>query len=334
MPIESLLLWIIAIQALCLAAAIVALWWRWRRSEASADTWRQIERWLQEEQTRQAIIAERVQGLQPMAHHLGVVRAGLAELRAHTRARQDVEQETRQAIRRLEAVLAGSQAKGVAGEHLLEAVLSQLPASWQARNVRLGNKVVEFGLMLPNGLILPIDSKWPATSLVEQFLATDAADTEARARLKAQIEAVVLERAREASKYIDPNLTAGFALAVVPDAVYELCRGAQAQALASRVALLSHSLLLPYLLLVYETALRASQSVDVQRLGAYLDSSRASIRVLQEELEGRFARALTMLENSRGHMAGELSKVQAELNSLTRTADQMAQAAQEEEEPT
>lgn len=333
MPIESLFLLIIAIQALCLAAAIAALWWRWRRGEASADAWRQMERWLQEEQTRQAVIAERVQGLQPMVHHLGVVRAGLAELRAYTRARQDVEQETRQAIRRLEAVLAGSQAKGMAGEHLLEAIFAQLPASWQARNVRVGNKVVEFGLVLPNGLILPIDSKWPATSLVEQFLATDAADGEARARLKTQIEAAVLERAREVSKYIDPNLTAGFALAVVPDAVYDLCRGAQAQALASRVALLSHSLLLPYLLLVYETALRASQSVDLQRLAAYLHSSQASIRALQEELEGRFARAMTMLDNSRGHMAGELSKVQAELNSLTRTAEQIAQAPQEEEEP-
>jgi DNA recombination protein RmuC len=329
MPVESILLLIVAIQAVCLVTIAVAWLWRSRRSSDVADALRQMAQSLQEEQTRQAVIAERVQGVQPMAHHLGVIRAGLAELRAYTRARQDVESETRQAIHRLEAVISGNHAKGAAGEHLLDAIFSQLPVSWQVRNYRVGNKMVEFGLLLPNGLILPIDSKWAATPLLEQFLAADEGDSETRARLRAQIEAAVLERAREVTKYLDPNVTAGFGLAVVPDAVFGLCRGAQAQALASQVALVSHSLFLPYLLLVYETTLQASRSVDLQRLSAYLHSSQASIRVLQEELEGRFARALTMLDNSRGHMAGELSKVQAELTSLTRTAEQMAQGEQE-----
>lgn len=320
MSLEMILIILVILEAVGLAALAAALLWRARGGA-------EIEGTLREVSSRQMLLEEKVEGLQPLTQHITSIRAGLAQLQAYAQARQTLEQETHQAIHRLERVLAGTQTKGAAGEEMLDLIFSQLPPSWQVRNYRVENKVVEFGLMLPNGLILPIDHKWAALPLLEQFLAAKADDHALRKRLKAQIEATVWERAREVTRYLDPDITVGFALAVVPDAVYDLCRGIQAALMASQVALISHSLLLPYLLLVIETALRTSQSVDLQRLAAYVHSSQQSIRALQEELEGRFARALTMLENSRTHLAGELSKVQAELASLSRASNALEKDA-------
>lgn len=312
MTIEIFLLILVLLEGIGLVLLAVALFRRMRGGEVAGV--------LQEMSTRQMLLEEKLEGLQPLTQHIGTLRVGLAQIQAYVQARQDLERETHQAIHRLERVLAGTQTKGAAGEEMLDLIFSQLPPSWQVRNYRVENKVVEFGLMLPNGLILPIDHKWAALPLLEQFLAASAEDHTLRKRLKAQIEATVWERAREVTRYLDPDITMGFALAVVPDAVYDLCRGIQAPLMASQVALISHSLLLPYLLLVIETALRSTQNVDLQRLSAYLHSSQQSIRALQEEVEGRFARALTMLENSRACLAGELSKVQAELSSILRAS--------------
>lgn len=141
----------------------------------------------------------------------------IVELQAYAKARQDEERRIAGAVNRMEAILRGTQAKGSAGENILEAIFAQLPVEWQARNVPVGNKVVEFGLRLPDSRILPIDSKWPATNLIEQFLASD--DHNERQRLKNQIERTVRDRAMEVRKYIDPNVTVNFGVAVVPDAV-------------------------------------------------------------------------------------------------------------------
>lgn len=239
---------------------------------------------------------------------------GLTELQTHAKARQEVEQRTAESIRRLEAVIAGTQTKGNAGENILQLVLSKLPADWQVRNFRVGDKIVEFGLRLPNNLVLPIDSKWTATNLLEQFTACN--DPGEQQKLKTQIEATVLNRAREVTKYIDPNLTVNFGLAVVPDAIYDLCYGIQTDVFRENVVLVSYSMFVPYLLLVFQTILKASQNIDLQKLDAYLENAHLSIKVLQDELEGRFSRAITMLNNSRNDMSVHLSKVSSGLTSL------------------
>lgn len=238
----------------------------------------------------------------------------LTELQTHAKVRHELEGRTAESIRRLETVIAGTQTKGAAGENILEIVFAKLPADWQVRNFRVGDKAVEFGLRLPNNLVLPIDSKWAATNLLEQFVACD--DLNEQQKLKAQIESAVLERAKEVRKYIDPNLTVNFGVAAVPDAIYDVCCGIQADVFQLNVVLVSYSMFLPYLLLVFQTILKTSQNIDLQKLDAYLQSAQANIKELQEELEGRFSRAITMLNNSRNDMGMHLSKVSSGLTSL------------------
>ena len=232
---------------------------------------------------------------------------GLIQLQTNAKAREHLERASADSIKRLEAVIAGTQSKGTAGENILEQVFSRLPVEWQVRNFTIGNKTVEFGLRLPNDLILPIDSKWAATALLDQFIATE--DLAERVSLKTKIEAAVLAKAKEVTKYLEPSLTTPFGIAAVPDAVFELSSGILAEVYQLNVVLVSYSMFVPYLLLVFETVLKSSQNIDLDKLRAYLQTAQQSVLAVQEELQGRFSRALTMLGNSRDDMTAHLAKI-------------------------
>lgn len=266
-----------------------------------------------------AALLKRSDGGGLLHQQVSQLRDHIVDVQSRIQAREALELRTADAIRRLELIIAGTHTKGAAGEQLLDTVFSNLPPEWQVRNLAIGNKVVEFGLRLPNGLVLPIDSKWAGTPALEQLARTE--DLAERQRLKAQIEATVLARAKEVRKYIDPNVTTSFAVAVVPDAVFELCAGVRGEALASQIVLLSHSLFLPYLLLVFQTALKSAGQMDWQRLERYVETCRRSVADLQEELDGRYARAITMLGNSRQQMAGSVSQMHGALIGLQQSAD-------------
>ena len=101
-----------------------------------------------------------------MRDELARAKNDLVELHTHITNSKEVERQIADSIRRLETVIAGTQTKGAAGENVLEVIFSKLPAEWQVRNFKIGGKSVEFALRLPNELIMPIDSKWTATSSV------------------------------------------------------------------------------------------------------------------------------------------------------------------------
>lgn len=253
-------------------------------------------------------------GRSRMDQILNSIQNSVTELHTFRKAGQDLERRTADSVQHLELVIAGTQTKGVAGENILEAVFAKLPPDWQVRNFRVGNHTVEFGLRLPNGLVLPIDSKWVATRLLERLGETD--DPEERRILKAEIESVVLLKAKEVRKYIDPNITVNFGIAAVPDAVYDLWGGVHAEVFQQNVMLVSFSMFVPYLLLVFQTTLKNSQNIDLERLTSFLQNAEANLNDLQDELEGRFSRALTMLNNTRDAMSTSRSKAVRSLAGL------------------
>jgi DNA recombination protein RmuC len=276
----------------------------------------QLENGVQQMQTELVELKVHTQHNQTEARALS---DNLLELRNIIRARHDIERQTMDSIRRLEAVIAGTQTKGLAGENIIEAIFAKLPPEWQVRNFRVDNKTVEFGLRLTNGLILPIDSKWAATNLLERFVAAES--IEAQQRIKREIERAVLEKAREVRKYLNPNLTTAFGVAVVPDAVYDLCAGIQAEVFHENIVLISYSLFAPYLLMVFQTVLKSGQSVDVQMLEAYLHQVAQNLDALQIELENRHARGLAMLTNASSEMRNQIGQIRAGLHGLQITAE-------------
>src|SRR6059058_5829357 len=123
-------------------------------------------------------------------------RRALEELRTHEHDRRAADGEQREVVRRLATVLAGGASKGRAGEFILREHLAELPPGMLVTDFRVHGKVVEFGLLLPDGRRLPVDSKWTAVRELEALEAS-AGDPERRDALARDVERVVAARARE-----------------------------------------------------------------------------------------------------------------------------------------
>ena len=323
---ETLLVLMVILQALALVAVTFLLVRRLRAAEASAELLRQMAGAMQQGQLQSAEMAQQLRGLTPLSESLTTLRSSVAGMQGQLEARATVEQQAAEAVRRLERVLVGSQSRGAAGENVVAHLLAQLPAEWQVRNWRIGNKVVEFGLRLPDGAVLPIDCKWTGAELLERL---DAAESPLEARrAKDQLVAAVVARAKEVSKYVDPMTTAGLGIAVVPDGVYAHCLEAQASLIRDRVVVIGQSLLLPYLLLVFQAVLAGARDVDLQRLNAALDSCLDGIQAAQDEVEGRLARALIMFENGRSAISATLAEAAAALSGVRRLAFELKEDEQ------
>src|SRR6202165_5602030 len=239
-------------------------------------------------------------------------------LRSALSARQPVEEEARASLRRLENVIAGSSTRGAAGENILEEALRHLPPEMLQRNVWVGGKVVELALRLPGGKLLPMDSKWVSSGALEQ-LADPALDATRRAQPTAQVEREVERRVREVSQYIDPATTSPFALAVIPDAAYDVCRGAIVSAHRRHVMVVGYAMALPYLLTLYQLHLQFARTVDMEKLQSALIDVERHLDTLESVLENKLQRAVTMLQNAYGEGKQVSARIRASAQSVQMT---------------
>ncbi len=237
----------------------------------------------------------------------------LTKIQQNNEDLQKLDQRSFESLKRVEMIIAGTHSKGVAGENIVEAIFSKLPPETQERNFRIGGKEVEFAMRLSNDLVLPIDSKWPATNLVEEF---ESSKPEEQAKIKKEIQTAVVKKAKEVKEYIDPSQTVGFAVAVVPDAVYNLSLSVLPEIYKMNVALVSYSMFLPYILMVFQTVLKTSKNIEWERLHEYLDVIKQNIEAIQSEIDGRFSKAVTMLTNSRDDLKVHLGKIKGSITAL------------------
>ena len=291
----SVLELLFALLLVCLGVGIgfvIFLAWNLlRRAEGQARDVAELKARLQSGgQTQESQAAELREGLS----HTQVVMEGL---RSALAARQPIEEEARASLKRLENVIAGSSSRGAAGENILEEALRHLPPEMLQRNVWVGGKVVELALRLPGGKLLPMDSKWVSSLALEQ-LAEPGLDAGRRAQLSAQVEREVERRVREVSQYIDPATTSPFALAVIPDAAYEVCRGAIVNAHKRHVMVVGYAMALPYLLTLYQLHMQFARTVDMEKLQSALIDIERQVDVLEGILENKVQRSLTVLQNA------------------------------------
>jgi DNA recombination protein RmuC len=273
------------------AAVAVLVWSLLQRAEGQALVVSELRQRLETggvtQESQSAEIRERLAQTQSVVERLGSALV----------ARQSIEDEARSSLKRLESVIAGSSTRGAAGENILEEVLKHLPPEMLQRNVWVGGKVVELALQLPGGKLLPIDSKWVSSGALEQ-LADPALDAQRRAQLTAQVEREVERRVREVSQYIDPAATSTFALAVIPDAAYDVCRGAIVSAHRRHVMVIGYAMALPYLLTLYQLHLQFARTVDMEKLQSALIDVERHLDTLEAILDNKLQRALTMLQNT------------------------------------
>ena len=322
MPNMSLLELLFALLLVCvlLAVGVVAalVWSLVRRADGQvrdvAELRSRLEAGGQTQESQAAELRERLTQTQSVVEGL----------RSALTARQPVEDEARASLRRLESVIAGSSTRGAAGENILEETLKALPPEMLQRNVWVGGKVVELALRLPGGKLLPIDSKWVSSAALEQ-LAEPGLDAPRRAQLTAQVEREVERRVREVSQYIDPATTSPFVLAVIPDAAYDVCRGAIVGAHQRHVMVVGYAMALPYLLTLYQLHLQFARSVDMEKLQSALIDVERHLDTLEGVLENKLQRAVTMLQNAYGEGKQVSARIRASAQSV-----QVSEAAPEE----
>src|SRR6266704_3230173 len=313
MPHMSLFELLFALLLVCVLAGVAAVallaWNLMRRADVQALAVAELRQRLDTggltQESRASELRERLAQTQSVVERLGSALV----------ARQSIEDEARSSLKRLESVIAGSSTRGAAGEHILEEVLKHLPPEMLQRNVWVGGKVVELALQLPGGKLLPIDSKWVSSGALEQ-LAEPGLDSARRAQLAAQVEREVERRVREVSQYIDPAATSTFALAVIPDAAYDVCRGAIVSAHRRHVMVVGYAMALPYLLTLYQLHLQFARTVDMEKLQAALIDIERQVDVLEGILENKVQRSLTVLQNAYTEGKQASAKIRASIQAV------------------
>jgi RmuC family len=317
--------WIVAGAAMVgvIAGATIAALQRRRPDPASI----QAELGLQAAELRRMAdqSAQRELAAEQLRQGLDGTRRALEELRVRDQERRAAEAEHRDVVRRLASVLAGSSARGRGGEHVLRQHLAELPPGMLQTDVRINGKVVEFGLQLPDGRRLPIDSKWTALAELEALEA--AADVVQRDACARAVERAVTLRVKEVAQYLDPAVTAPVAVAAVPDAAYAVLKRAHADAYAKGVVVVPYASALPILLFLYALVQRYGDVADVRstlvEVGGVLDAMEAVV-------ENRFAKAATMLANGADEIRSQLGKARG---SVARAHAASAENGGDEGEP-
>ena len=247
-------------------------------------------------------------------------RRALHELTAREQERRRGDTEQREVIRRLSTVLAGGASKGRGGEHVLRDHLAALPPTMLVADFRVGGKVVEFGLLMPDGRRLPIDSKWTALAELEALeAATEGIERDACARA---VEKAVVLRAKEAAQYVDPAVTTPVAVAAIPESAYEVLRRAHADAYTHGVVIVPYSAALPIVLFLYALVQRFGDAADAQaslaEVGGVLDT-------LESVVENRFARAGRMIANGSDEFRSQLGKARSSIARARASSDEQAE---------
>ncbi len=218
------------------------------------------------------------------------------EIRAVQESRSARDEELRQAIARIEAVVAGYGRRGEAGEQIIAAALKEFPAGMVEHGFRVNGKEVEFALVLPNGRRLPVDSKWAAAELLRKL--AEKAPGPDYEELADEIERNLERRVREVKQYVSPPETLPWAIAAVPDAAYAVARRVHAQAYREGVLVIPYSLTVPYLLTVFQLYLQHAAAVDMERLAEALTQLERHLGDFDRTLENSVAKAVTMLQNA------------------------------------
>jgi DNA recombination protein RmuC len=187
-----------------------------------------------------------------------------------------------------------SRKSGKAAERALEELLSQVPSHLLKREVKIGGGEVEFALLLSDGRLLPVDSKF----IAPEFLSKEALSSEEERELFKRIRA----RAREILPYLRDDKTAGLAVMTCPDGLFPLLQKRVFEDLEKeRILLVPYSLLLPVLFFIHFFWDRFGKTYDESLLNEGLSGIEKFTLELERDLE-KLSRELKSAENLLGRL--------------------------------
>lgn len=285
----GILLMLLTLTTVCLVVAVIFFFVQRTLLRNAEQQEKKLEESITELKDIRGEVVQQVRVLNEQVAQLQQESGRLAEeinqQRAQLQRQGESYQQVNQRIGRLNDFLYGTpEAWGGVGQQIVREQLRLLPAEWVAQRVRLaGDEEVEFALRAPNGKYLPIDSAWTAESLLSQL--NEATDLATQNRLRKEICREVMQRAIEVRKYLEPRRTLGFAIAAVPDGVFDTCGHIQPVLAARDVILISYSLLVPYLLLVVHTILASVEGVEAAEVAHVIHRTQLQMDSMAQELD-------------------------------------------------
>ena len=226
-----------------------------------------------------------------------------------------------EASKNIESVMRGSKTKGMAGENIIREILKIFPPDAMAYNLKVGSKVVEFGLKLPDGRVVPIDSKILA---VDELAGLEQSQDEAaKLRIIQKIELLVLRQAREVSQYISPPATYEWAIMAVPDALHHLLKESVMRAYREHhVIIIPYGMTIPYLLTFLDLHRKHAVHLDEERVKAFLVELSHSLSKMDDILDNKIAKGNVMIGNAYNEYKQLVNKIRGDSLSLNTNKDQ------------
>lgn len=219
------------------------------------------------------------------------------------------------ASKNIEGVMRGSKTKGMAGENIVRELLKLFPQGMMVYDFKLGSKVVEFGLRLPDGRIFPVDSKVVALEEMNQLQETE--DEAQKAKLIAKIEQAIVRKAREVSEYIVPPITYERAIMAVPDAVHYLLKDSQIRAWRDYgVMIIPYGLTVPYILTFMDLQRKHATHIDEERVKSFLEDLALTLSKIDDILDNKIAKSNVMIGNAYAESKQLVNKIKGEAVSL------------------
>lgn len=216
-----------------------------------------------------------------------------------------------EASKNIESVMRGSKTKGLAGENIVREILKIFPQGTMVYDFKVGSKVVEFGLKLPDGRILPIDSKVMASDELQELATSDNED--AKLKIIQKLELAVLRKAREVSEYISPPVTYERAIMAVPDSLHYLLKESVIRAHRDYgVLIVPYSMTIPYILSFMDLQRKHSTHLDEERVKTFLENLNLSLAKMDDILDNKVAKGNVMINNAYGEYKQLVSKIRGD----------------------
>jgi DNA recombination protein RmuC len=269
---------------------------------------------------REASILQLSETAKGLHGEISQAQKALAEVKALEQGRARQLEQAADSLKRLEAVVAGSSTRGVAGENILARALAQLPPDLLEINVAFGSRIVEYALRLPGGRFLPIDSKWTSVAILERLDTVAEDQPQERKRLLDLVVRDLRSKIRDMTKYLDPERTLSLGLLAVPDAVYVAAPEAHGEGYREGVLVVPYSLALPYVLALYRLTVRFGCAVDTDQLASRLRQLEEILRRSADQVESRLSRGLVQVENARDALRDNLLEARRATERLLQTA--------------
>lgn len=218
-------------------------------------------------------------------------------------------------IKSIEHLFKGSKSKGMAGENILREIFKIFPPELIVFDYKVEGKPVEFGLKLPDGRIVPMDSKVVALEELNQL--TTETNEDVRQRLIKKVETEVMKKVKEVAGYIHPPITWDRALMMVPDAVYAILKESFTKAYHQSVILIPYSMAIPYILTFLDLHKKTMASYDEQQVRAFLEDLDRALDDMETVLENQVARGGTMITNAYAEYKKIVGKLRGRMTYLT-----------------